>query len=222
MDADCPSRIRVALIAPQSITRAALRTLLESAGRFEVAGEGETASDVVALSPDVMVIDAPPNTDPGPIVAAAAASSVAIVVLLDEEDLAQCGAAIEAGAAGLVGRCHSPQTLFAAIDRVRAGETSIERSILSGVVRMSRPLEVQADRYQTLSTREKEVHTLVTQGLRNKEIALRLFISEATVRHHMTAIFGKLGVSGRLELLATQWRRTSAAELRTAGRGFPR
>jgi DNA-binding NarL/FixJ family response regulator len=214
MDGDGPSRTRVALIAPHSIIRAGLRTLLESTSRFEIVGEGQTAPEILGAHPDVVLIDAPPFADPAPIVKAAAAMrDVAIVVLVDEEDLTQCSAAIAAGAVGLVGRQHPPQALFAAIDRVRAGETSIDRTMLSGVVRLTTPREMPADPFQALSSRERDVHGLVTQGLRNKEIAKRLFISEATVRHHLTSIFGKLGVSGRVELLAAQWRAATAGEL---------
>lgn len=201
--------------------------LLESVGRYEVVAEGETTAEVLAQRPDVVLIDAPANGALAPLVGevAAADGALAIVVLLDEDDVPQCSAAIEAGAAGLVGRRHSPQTLFAAIDRVRAGETSIDRSILSAVVRRSRlrpDADTPAERMHLLSKREKEVHALATQGLKNKEIAQRLFISEATVRHHLTNIFGKLGVNGRLELLATHWRRTAEPDPVRAGRGFPR
>ena len=201
--------------------------LLESVGRYEIVAEGEGAPEALREKPDVVLIDAPPNGALAALVGevAAADGALAIVVLLDEEDVPQCSAAIEAGAAGLVGRRHSPQTLFAAIDRVRAGETSIDRSILSAVVRMSKPrpdVDTPAARLYTLSKREKEVHALVTQGLKNKEIAQRLFISEATVRHHLTNIFGKLGVNGRLELLATHWRRTAEPDPIRAGRGLPR
>lgn len=215
MDENGRSRTRVSLIAPHSITRAALRILLESAGRFEICGEGETPPEAMSAQPDVVLIDTPGNADLAALVGAVLAASrdVAIVVLIDENDLTQCSAAIEAGAAGLVGRRHSPQALFAAIDRVRGGETSIDRAILYAVIRMSRPrVDTPVDRMHTLSNREKEVHALVTQGLKNKEIAERLFISEATVRHHLTSIFGKLGVNGRLELLAAHWRRNAGPE----------
>lgn len=200
------TRARVAVVASHPIMRAALRTLLESAARFETVGDGESAPDVLGrVAADVVLIDVPPDVDPAPLVAAAAsAGGVAVVVLLDDNDLAQCSAAIGAGAAGVVGRQHPPQTLFAAIDRVHAGGTSIDRSILAGIVRMSKSADAPTDRYHTLSKREREVAALVTEGLKNKEIAQRLFISDTTVRHHLTSIFGKLGVNGRLELLASQ------------------
>lgn len=208
MDASVPSRTRVALVAPHLITRAALRALLESTATLEIVGEGETAADVLDAQPDVVVIDVPPNGDPAPSVSAAASSGhTAVVVLLDEEDLSQCSSAIAAGAAGVVGRRQRPQALFVAIDRVHAGETAIERTLLASVVRFNKNWGAPENRQEQLSKRELEVHALVAEGLRNKEIAERLFISEATVRHHLSSIFGKLGVSGRLELLAAQWRR---------------
>lgn len=209
MGAPVPALLRVVLIAPLPIPRAAMRALLESTARFEVVGEGGTAPDAAAMqAADVVVIDVPPRMEPASIIGtAAAAGDAAIVVVLDADDLSQCSAAIAAGAAGVVGRQDTPQTLFGAIERVYAGETSIERSVLGAVVRHSKRADVPADRYRRLSGREREVHALVTRGLHNKEIAERLFISDATVRHHLTSIFGKLGVSGRLELLASQWPR---------------
>ena len=214
---DGAARTRVALIAPHSITRAALLTLLVSAARFEVVGEGENAPDVLRLRPDVVLIDAPPNTDPAKVVSEASSNGAAIVVLLDEQDLTQCSSALAAGASGVVARQHSPQTLFAAIDHVGSGGTSIDRSLLSGVVRMGTSRDTRTDLDRMLSKREREVHALLIEGLKNRDIAQRLFISEATVRHHLTSIFGKLGVSGRLELLSAQWRRLTGPQAR--GRG---
>jgi two-component system nitrate/nitrite response regulator NarL len=66
--------------------------------------------------------------------------------------------------------------------------------------------DVERRKIETLTTREQEILALVAQGLRNKEIAEGLFISEVTVRHHLTSIFGKLEVNDRLALVMYAFR----------------
>ena len=72
--------------------------------------------------------------------------------------------------------------------------------------RTSQPLDPDAAKIASLTEREREVVTLMSQGLRNKHIAERLGISETTVRHHLTSIFAKLGVTDRLELVIYTYR----------------
>src|ERR1051326_3179801 len=61
--------------------------------------------------------------------------------------------------------------------------------------------DIDAARIATLTQREREVVALIGEGLKNKQIAVRLFVSETTVQHHLSSIFAKLGVSDRLELV---------------------
>jgi DNA-binding NarL/FixJ family response regulator len=70
----------------------------------------------------------------------------------------------------------------------------------------AQPLTPEEERIAALTKREREVITLVGEGLRNKQIAERLYISEATVRHHLTAIFAKLDVADRFELVIYAYR----------------
>jgi len=69
-----------------------------------------------------------------------------------------------------------------------------------------KPPHAEAAKIATLTACERQVITLVGEGLRNKQIAQRLFISETTVRHHLTLIFRKLGVAERLELIMYAYR----------------
>ncbi|HWP41952.1 MAG TPA: response regulator transcription factor, partial [Blastocatellia bacterium] len=80
--------------------------------------------------------------------------------------------------------------------------------VLSEMVRASKPKEAdpESSKIASLTEREREVVALVGEGLKNKQIADRLFISETTVRHHLTSIFDKLGVSDRVELLIYAYR----------------
>ena len=98
------------------------------------------------------------------------------------------------------------ETLLQAITKVRTGEVWLEPTMIARVLGdLTRPqpsprISPEAAKIVKLTEREREVITLVGEGLRNKYIAERLYISEATVRHHLTAIFAKLGVSDRFEL----------------------
>jgi len=99
-----------------------------------------------------------------------------------------------------------------AIDRVNAGELWLNRystaSLVSELRRANEPQkpEPEPDVTAQLTSREREVITLVGEGIKNKQIAGRLCISETTVRHHLTSILRKLNVSDRLELLIFAYR----------------
>ena len=98
--------------------------------------------------------------------------------------------------------------LIKAIRKVQDGEFWLDRSTTAEVVRHFTERRTDVDQRQapdegrlpSLSRREREIVNLVTHGLRNKELAERLSISEQTVKNHMHKIFDKLGVSDRLEL----------------------
>jgi len=101
--------------------------------------------------------------------------------------------------------------LLKAIKKVHAGEVWIDRSMMSSVlsdVRSERHEETdpEAPKIASLTPREREVIALVSEGLKNKLIGERLFISETTVTHHLSSIFSKLDVSDRLELIIYAFR----------------
>ena len=94
-----------------------------------------------------------------------------------------------------------------------AGEVWIEHAMMARLltttnrVRRSLAVDFEGERIKELSEREREVIRLIGQGLKNQQIASILHISESTVRHHLTSIYAKLGVSDRLELLVFAHRR---------------
>ncbi len=108
---------------------------------------------------------------------------------------------------GVVFKTQSPETLIKAIDKVNAGEVWLERSMIANVLsrlsRNNKPIRInsETDNINELSEREKQIVRLIGQGFKNKKISTELCISETTVRHHLTSIYSKLGVSDRLELL---------------------
>ena len=112
-----------------------------------------------------------------------------------------------AGASAVVLKQQSRETLVVAIQKAADGEVWIDRATLEEVLEAPKPV-VPATSDQggssgiaSLTQREREVLTTIAKGYRNKQIAQELGISEVTVRHHLTAIFSKLKVSDRLELL---------------------
>jgi DNA-binding NarL/FixJ family response regulator len=115
--------------------------------------------------------------------------------------------AVGEGVMGVVLKSQQPEVLIKAIEKVNAGEVWLERSMIANVLsRLSRNhqpnrIDSEMDSISQLSNREKQVLQLIGQGYKNKKISTQLCISETTVRHHLTSIYGKLGVTDRLELL---------------------
>jgi len=115
--------------------------------------------------------------------------------------------AVQNGVLGVVSKSQQPDVLIKAIRKVHAGEIWIEHSLIANFMIGSvhgvstNGGNHTGDGIGQLSDREKEVIQYIGRGMKNKQIASQLCIGETTVRHHLTSIYGKLGVSDRLELL---------------------
>lgn len=121
--------------------------------------------------------------------------------------------AMLAGAMGVVLKDHAAEVLIKAINKVHQGEVWLDRLTMGSVLdEMTQTPETDPDkaRIASLTEREREVIALIAEGLKNKEIGKRLFISETTVTHHLSSIFSKLGVSDRLELVIYAFSRNLA------------
>src|SRR5256712_5670897 len=208
-----PQSIRVLIIDDHGIVRAGLRMLLESQPGITVVGEAATCADALELAtsaqPDVIVLDLDLGGEnaveriPALLHAAREARILILTGVRDSETHRQ---AIRHGAMGLVLKEKAAETLLQAIAKVRAGEVWLEPTMIARVLgdltrsQTSPRTSPEAAKIATLTEREREVITLIGEGLRNKHMAERLYISEATVRHHLTSIFAKLGVTDRFEL----------------------
>jgi DNA-binding NarL/FixJ family response regulator len=137
----------------------------------------------------------------------ASAAQARVMILTASNDLDLQRRAVLLGALGVVQKREAGEVLIKAIENVYAGQVWLDKSIMMGVLAdLSRSdgdkkHGAESGRIGMLTKREREVITLVGEGLRNKQIADKLFISETTVRHHITSIFNKLGVSNRLNLV---------------------
>ena len=201
--------IAVLICDDHPLFRQGLRRLLETVEEFAVVGEVERAEEVPAAvrkgRPDVVVLDVelPGGSGIGAVEALRAeAPDVRVLMLSGFSDPTRVRAALRAGASGYVLKNAPPQEIIDSIRRVAAG-----RSVLAPVVAESiaatlrdEPEEERARRrLASLSERELEVLRLAAQGESNADIGKRLFISEGTVKNHMTHILRKLDVEDRTQ-----------------------
>lgn len=208
-------KIRIVLIDNHTIVRSGMRMLIESRLGLEVVAEvgNRTESLAVAASeqPDIILFALNEDADLDLIpelLAAARQARVLVLTALRDPRVHQ--RAIRLGAIGLVLKDASAETFLKAIEKVHTGEVWLNRStianVLTKLVGANHEVDSEAAKIATLTRREREIITLIGEGLKNKQIAAKLFISEATVRHHFTSIFDKLGVSDRLELVIYSYR----------------
>jgi DNA-binding NarL/FixJ family response regulator len=203
--------IRIVICDDHPIFRDGLRRLLESEGGFQVVGEGQDGNDAVKLlrelSPDVLLLDVAMPRLTG--LAALeqldeAASSVRTILLTASISKADVVTALQLGARGVVLKDAASQVLFSAIRCVMNGQYWVGGAGVKGLVETLQQLLASDDgekkRNFGLTRRELDVVGTIVAGYQNKEIAQKFSISEDTVKHHLTNIFNKVGVSNRLEL----------------------
>lgn len=214
------TNIRILLVDEQSIVRAGLKMLLESHPGLAVIGEAATLVEALALvtdAPDIILLDLNSLSRQRSLDAIPQVMSTAkarLLLLTDEDDPEVNLNAIRMGAMGIVNKKEPAEVLLKAIERIHAGEVWINRAMMARVIGGMRhsnyPQTInddpEATKIASITDREREVVTLIGQGLRNKQIAERLFISEITVRHHLSSIFDKVGVSDRFELAIYSYR----------------
>jgi two-component system nitrate/nitrite response regulator NarL len=217
--APTPQPIRVLIVDDHAVMRAGLRLLLQSQPELTLVGEAATCTEaletIVRTQPDIVLLDLDLGgenaVDSIPtLLAAAPGARLIILTGLRAPDLHR--RAVRLGAKGLVLKEQAPEVLLQAITKVHRGEVWIERTMMAQVLdEMIRPPaasqpDPEMARIATLTARERTIIALIGEGLRNRQIAERLYMSETTVSHHLTAIFAKLGVADRLELVVYAYR----------------
>jgi two-component system, NarL family, nitrate/nitrite response regulator NarL len=206
-----PSPIRILIADDHPLFRDGLRRLLESEPGFEVVGEASDGDMLVDLArktkPDVLLLDlSMPRQDGMAVLKELAASRIPVRTLLLTASIekAQIVQALKLGAYGVILKESTTQRLFDSIQCVMAGQYWVGRESVTDLVRALRtvtPVETGfRARDYGLTGRELEIVTLVVAGYSNPDIAQRCSISEQTVKHHISNVFDKLGVSNRLEL----------------------
>ena len=201
--------IRVVLVDDQALFRAGIRMLIDSQPDLEVAGEagdGQEGLSVIARTrPDVVLMDIRMPvmdglTATGRLLEQPDAPKVVMLTTFDLDEAA--ARAIRGGASGFLLKDADPEFLLAAIRTVHSGSSviaaSATRELFAHFTEAPKPVP---DSYASLTDREREIFALAARGLSNAEIAGREFLSEATVKTHISRILTKLSLRDRVQLV---------------------
>lgn len=206
--------IKIIICDDQSLFREALRTLLGAFPDLQVIGEAANGEEalrlVVSASPDVVLMDLRMPVMDG--VEATRrinqlGKTVKVIVLTTFDDDETVFDGLRAGAVGYLLKDVSSEKLVEAIHSAYSGDyfllPSITAKVVSEFSKISKPSRRIKDESipDPLSPREVEILRIVATGASNKEIADQLFISEGTVKNHLSSILGKLGVRDRMQAI---------------------
>lgn len=203
--------VSLLIVDDHPVVRDGLRGMFESAPGFTVLGEAPDGVAAVAfaasLDPDVILMDLrmPGGSGVDAITELTRRGARAKVLVLTTYDTdSDTLPAIEAGATGYLLKDAPRDELFAAVRAAAEGRTVLSPAVASRLISAVRS---PGPRNEALSAREREVLALVAKGTSNREIARELFISEATVKTHLTHLYAKLGVNDRAAAVATAYER---------------
>ncbi|MGW2088656.1 response regulator [Streptomyces sp. NPDC001880] len=198
--------ITLVVVDDHPVVRDGLRGMFDSAPDFEVLGEASNGVEgvdlAVRLDPDVVLMDLRMPGGGGVAAIAELARRGArskVLVLTTYDTDSDTLPAIEAGATGYLLKDAPRDELFTAVRAAADGRTVLSPAVASRLISRVR---TPAAGSESLSAREREVLELVAKGTSNREIAAELFISEATVKTHLTHVFAKLGAKDRAAAVA--------------------
>lgn len=202
--------IRIAIVDDQALFRDGIRMLLESQADMSVVAEASNGREAIAIAreaqPDIVLMDVRM-----PVLDGIAATATIIqerpqtrVIVLTTFDLDEAAArAIRAGASGFVLKEAEPEFILASVRTVQNGNqvlaASATRALLEHFGRNSTPSV--PEEFETLTDREREIFRLAAKGMSNTEIASSEFVSEATVKTHISRILTKLSLRDRVQLV---------------------
>lgn len=208
--------IRILIVDDHAVVRAGLRMLIDQDPAMKVIGVAGNRSEALAAAaseqPNIIILDIVLGDEDGltflPELREVARNARVLVLtgLRSSESQRQ---AMRSGAMGVVLKEHAAEVLIKAIKKVHDGEVWLDRLTMGNVMHeIAEEKKGDADKAKiaSLTEREREVVGLVGEGLKNKQIGERLFISETTVTHHLSSVFSKLEVSDRLELIIYAFR----------------
>jgi DNA-binding NarL/FixJ family response regulator len=203
--------VRILIADDHSVVRAGLRALLEHHEHFRVVAEASTGEEAVRKAqearPDVAVLDIRMPGISGieacrQIVANLKDCRVIMLTTYAEDEL--LFAAIRAGAAGYVLKRIGDNDLVQAVERVSRGENILDPALTATVFSEMRKADQtqRAAAFSELTPQELAVLSLVAHGMTNRQIAVKLYLGEGTVRNYVSSVLAKIGVSNRAEAAA--------------------
>lgn len=204
-----PDRIRVLLVDDSEMVRTGLRTLLAGEATLAVVGEAATVADGIAaglrLAPDVVLLDIRLPDGSGidacrEILKGSPETRVLMVTSMIDD--AVVDDAIRAGAHGYLLKEIDGRGLVNAIRDVAAGRSILDPAVTARVIQLVKSAVPGRDPLAVLSPQERNILGLIAEGNTNKEVGVKLEISEKTVRNHISVIFEKLHVTRRAEAAA--------------------
>jgi len=191
--------IRVLIADDHPVVRAGLRDMLSAQDEFDVVAEAANGAQALTLAtrfqPHVVLMDLRmPEMDGVTAIAQIKAEhqEIQILVLTTYDSDSDILPAVEVGATGYLLKDAPREELFQAIRAAAQGKPMLTSSIAARLMERMRSPTVEA-----LTSREIDVLKLVAKGMHNKQIAIELYITEATVKSHLIRIYGKLGVEDR-------------------------
>ncbi|WP_062205558.1 response regulator transcription factor [Streptomyces sp. NBRC 109706] len=202
--------IRVFLLDDHEVVRRGVHDLLDGEPDLLVVGEAASAGEAIArgpaLRPDVAILDVRLNDGDGISVCRELRSLIpglACLMLTSFDDDDALLDAIMAGAAGYVLKQIKGSDLIAAVRTVASGQSMLDPATtarLMSTLRTEPPGESPSEQaVARLTDREREVLALIGEGLTNRQIGARLYLSEKTVKNHISRLLGKLGVERRVQ-----------------------
>jgi DNA-binding NarL/FixJ family response regulator len=202
--------IRVLLTDDQAMVRTGFRMIIESEGDIEVVGEAANGEQATAatrrLRPDVVLMDIQMPGGDGleatrRITADAELSSRVVILTTFERD-EYVFEALQAGASGFLLKNAPPEELLHAVRVVAAGDGLLAPSVTRRIIQQfaRRPVKPElGTQLDALTQREREVLTMLARGKSNAELAAELFVSEGTIKTHVSSLLSKLGVRDRVQ-----------------------
>lgn len=208
-----PQKIRILIIDDQLVVREGLRLLIENHAGMKIGAMVKNRADaleIIKREPfDLIILNLELRGSSAFSLITElreTSANARVLALTGNRDSLTHQTAVQLGAMGVVLKEHAAESLIKAIEKIYLGEVWLDRLALGNLLwqltsRTKDSGDPDKRKIATLTEREREVITLIAQGLKNKQIAERLFISQTTVTHHLSSIYSKLDVSDRLELV---------------------
>jgi DNA-binding NarL/FixJ family response regulator len=206
---DGKATIRVIVADTQAIFRAGLRKIFALEDDIRVVGQAESLDQTVAaiqkFSADIVIFESALSPNPADSVSELLRQSAScrLVMVLQEPDQEMTLELFRRGAHGIVSREIEPETLVECLRKVAHGEPWLESRAVAWVMQAYRTQGTRPSGSRpkvSLTPKESLIVSCVTQGMKNKEIALRVGTSEQVVKNYLRKVYDKLGVADRLEL----------------------